>query len=446
LTFSLAIKGGTLVSGEGSVRGDVYVSGSLIEHVGLEDFPADKVVDATGLQVLPGMVDTHVHLMDPGDTSREDFPTGSAAAAAAGVTTIIEHTHSSPVRTTAELADKRSYLSGRSNVDYGLAAHVWPDQIHGLEDLWAGGVSFFKIFTCTTHGVPGLDESNLSRALNVIASFGGNCLVHCEDETITASNEANLVARGRSDNGVVTEWRSREAEERAVATVSRLAAATGVKATIAHVSNPAIASIIANYRQGGADIVGESCPQYFGLREGDVLTEGSLRKFTPPARARTDADEDEMWALLRSSSLNHISTDHAPSSKEQKGGGIWAAPFGLPGLDTTLPYLLDSVDRAKLSIEDVVRAYSEAPARRYGLFPRKGILAAGSDADLVLVEPGREWLVSDDDIISKAGWSPFSGRTMTGSVRATLLRGQFIAEDRNPMDERTGLFISGPGG
>jgi dihydroorotase-like cyclic amidohydrolase len=227
--------------------------------------------------------------------------------------------------------------------------------------------------------------------------------------------------------------------------VCKLAARTGAIATIAHVSNPVTASIVADYRNAGIDVAAEACPQYFALREDGVLTEGALRKFTPPARARSDDDEDEMWDLLRSSVLHHMSTDHAPSTREQKRAGIWDAPFGLPGLDTTTPYLLDAVHRHKLTIEDLVRVYSEAPARRYGLFPRKGSLAPGSDADMVLVEPGSSWTVSDEDVISKAGWSPFSGRTLSGSIRATYLRGEVVAADRHPVDGRTGVFLVGAG-
>jgi len=330
--IELAIKGGTVVSARGRHRAHIYVSDGRIVHVGDQDEQADQVVDATGLSVLPGMVDTHVHLMDPGATDREDFPTGTAAAAAAGVTTIVEHTHANPVRSVADLSEKLAYLEGRSNVDFGLAAHTWPDRIDDLGALWEAGVTFFKIFTCTTHGVPGLDAARLEEALAAIASFGGVCLIHCEDETMTADAEAKLREQGRNDNGILNEWRTLEAEEAAVAVAvaAVLAERTGARATIAHVSSPSVADFIMTARARGADLVAEACPQYFALREEEVLTEGPFRKFTPPARSRSDADEEKMWDLLRTGVLNHVSTDHAPSTRQQKQHGIWDDPSGFP--------------------------------------------------------------------------------------------------------------------
>jgi dihydroorotase (multifunctional complex type) len=391
------------------------------------------------------MVDTHVHLMDPGDDTREDFPTGTAAAAAAGVTTIIEHTHSRPLRLAADLHQKKTYLEGRSNVDFGLAAHVWPDRIGELGGLWGAGVSFFKIFTCTTHGVPGLVGEDLVRAMTVISSLGASCLVHCEDEEVTRTAEQGLRSRGRDDNGVLIEWRSREAELTAVREVCRLAASSGARVTVAHVSSPDVAATIYRARSDGADLAAETCPQYFALREDEVLSEGPLRKFTPPARARSDADEDAMWDLLRSGVLDHISTDHAPSTRAQKDGGIWEAPFGLPGLDTTGPFLIDAAMRGRVTLEDVARVYSEAPARRYGLFPRKGHVGVGADADLVLIDPDGSWDVTDSDVISKAGWSPLSGRNLAGAICASYLAGQRVARDRRPEERRSGRFLPGRG-
>ncbi|HZD80451.1 MAG TPA: dihydroorotase family protein, partial [Actinomycetota bacterium] len=386
--FDLGIHGATVVGPSRRARLHLYVHQGRVAAVSPERRDAATTVDATGLYLLPGMVDTHVHLMDPGATEREDFPTGTAAAAVHGVTTIVEHTHGHPVRTVQELERKRWHLRSRSHVDYGLAAHVWPDQIGRLGELWAAGVAFFKIFTCTTHGVPGLDAAHLLAALEDLARAGAAALIHCEDDTITGEAERALRKAGRDDGAVLLQWRSREAELVATQVAALLSGITGAHATIAHVSHPAVADRIAAERAAGADVAAEACPQYFLLREDEVLEKGAFRKFTPPARARTDADEDAMWDRLRSGVLTHVSTDHAPATRQQKAQGIWEAAFGLPGLDTTLPLLIDAALRGKLALEDVVRAYAEGPARRYGLWPRKGTLAPGADADLVLVDPG----------------------------------------------------------
>jgi dihydroorotase-like cyclic amidohydrolase len=149
------------------------------------------------------MVDTHVHLMDPAATEREDFPTGTGAAARAGVTTILEHTHAGPVRVPEELAEKQSYLKTRSRVDFGLAAHAWPDRLDQVQPLWEAGVSFFKAFTCTTHGIPGFGTWHLLELFRRVAAADAICLVHCEDEDLTEKAEQALRADGREDPGVI---------------------------------------------------------------------------------------------------------------------------------------------------------------------------------------------------------------------------------------------------
>jgi dihydroorotase (multifunctional complex type) len=444
--FDLAVHGGVIVTPQGRVALSLYVRQGRVAHLGTDRLAAAREVDAQGLFVLPGMVDTHVHLMEPGETERETFPDGTAAAATRGVTTIIEHTHHHPVRSVEDLREKLAHLESRSRVDFGLAAHVWPDRINGLPALWEAGIGCFKIFTCTTHGVPGLDPAHLHRTLRLLAAIGGVALMHCEDESMTAEAERILREAGRADEGVITEWRSREAELTAVAVASLLVGLTGARATIAHVSSQPVARLIETMRSPTAQLYAEACPQYFLLREWEVLEHGALRKFTPPARARSDADEEEMWDLLRTGILTHVSSDHAPSTRAQKAhGDIWEAPFGLPGLDTTMQVLLDAALRGRLTLEDLARVYSEVPAQIYGLFPRKGSLAVEADADFVLIDPHAESVIRDEDCLSKAGWSPFSGRPVRGRVVATFLRGEDIAREGEPRDGFLGRFLPGPG-
>lgn len=445
--LDLGIEGGTVVTPGGSHRAHVYVAGERIAAVSSERQDAAERVDASGLLVMPGMVDTHVHLMDPAATDREDFPTGSAAAARAGVTTIVEHTHGGPVRTPEDLEEKRRYLRDRSRVDFGLAAHAWPDHLDHVEALWRAGVAFFKVFTCTTHGVPGFDHDHLRRLFERVAAVDGICLVHCEDQEITAEAEAALRAAGREDPGIIPAWRTREAEATAVAGTSDLARRTGCRVVIAHVSHLEVAELAARERAAGAPLRLETCPQYLSFLEEDVLERGGFLKFTPPARARGPDDLDAMWRTVAEGPIDHISTDHAPSTAAQKGtGSIWDVHFGLPGLDTTLAVLLDGAHAGRLAYERVVEVYAEAPARTYGLYPRKGRLAPDADADLVLVDPSARWTVRDEGVVSRAGWSPFSGRTLTGRAVRTYLRGRPIAEDgRVVAPPGAGRFLPGPG-
>jgi dihydroorotase (multifunctional complex type) len=442
----LLITGGHVVTPEGTRRAHVAVADGRIRSIGPDRPDSRETVDAAGLLLLPGGVDTHVHLMDPGSTEREDFPTGTAAAAAAGVTTLIEHSHGRPIRDVAGLRKKIDYLRGRSNVDFGLAAHAWPGELDAVAPLWAEGVAFFKLFTCTTHGVPGHDAAALKAHLRRTAEVGAVTLMHCEDESLTAAAEQVLRELGRDDAGILLDWRNRDAELVATAVAALLVRRTGSRAVVAHVSNPEVAAYISGERARGARIATESCPQYFLLRENEVHEHGALRKFTPPARARVEDDEIQMWRLLREGVLTPISSDHAPSTLEQKrAGDVWNVHFGLPGLDSTFPVLLDAAARGMLSYEDVTRVYSQAPAQAYGLWPRKGSLLPGADADIVLVDPTAERTLQDGDVLSKAGWTPYAGRRVQGQAVRTYLRGDLIAQDRIPVDARSGRFTPGAG-
>lgn len=446
----LVVRGGTVVTPQGRRLADVHiVQGRILKLSAPGGGLATSVprtIDAAGLLVLPGFVDTHVHLMEPGDGSRESFAAGSEAAAASGVTTLIEHTHGWPVTSPERLEEKRAHLRGRSYVDYGLAAHAWTDNLDDIPALWRAGVAFFKVFTCETHGVPALTADLMQALFSTVAEVDARCLVHCEDDLMTAANERLLRRSGRFDGGLLSEWRSREAELVAVGTTGLLAGLTGAAVTVAHASNPAVLDLVGESRGRGASIVAESCPQYLTLWEREEMTEGALRKFTPPARIRSDADEERMWSALTDGGIGILSTDHAPSTLEQKADGdIWDVHFGLPGLDTTSSIMVDAALNGRISMERLVEIYSAAPARRYAL-AGKGVLAPGFDADLVLIDPNTTRVLRDEDIRSRAGWTPFRGRKVAGSVVMTLVRGAVVIEEGRLADgDPIGAFAAGGG-
>jgi len=434
--MELAILGGTVVTPAAMFRKNVYVRSGAIAALTVKRLPARQIVDASGLYVLPGVVDSHVHFMDPGAPTREDFVTGSAAAAVGGATTVIEHTHASPVFDRISFREKAAHLKRRSLVDFGLAAHVLHDRIHLAREAWKAGALYLKVFTCTTHGITGLSSPELLQLMREVAAFDGVCLVHCEDESITTEAERRLRESGRTDFGVIPLWRSREAELVAVNTVTLLARLTGVRLVIAHASHEAVVALAARERELGARIWVESCPQYFYLKEEEVVKHGPFRKFTPPARLRSQSDSAAMWQRLREGDITYIATDHAPATRMQKQeGSIWEVPFGLPGVETTLSLMLNATHEGHLTLPRLVGAVCEAPARLYGLFPRKGTIQKGADADITLVDLRQERTLQDGEICSRAGWTPYAGRHVRGRAVMTFVRGRLVARDGKPLGE-----------
>lgn len=426
--FDLEITNAEIVTSTQRFSGCISIKDGKIAAISKSPLNnAKKYIEADGLTLVPGMIDQHVHFMDPGETTREDFIRGSMAAASGGVTTVVEHTHGYPVRNVETFHKKVEHLKNRSLVDFGLTAHVFPDDIGTLKPLWDSGVMMFKIFTCTTHGIPTMNNNQLHRAFEEIASFDGLSLVHCEDDSITEGNEIRLKEEERLDNDIVSEWRSEIAEEIAVSTVSLLARLTKVKAIIAHVSHPLIIDLIKREQAEGANLYAEICPQYLFLDEEDVMDKGPFAKFTPPARSKNQ--QEKLLEMTRDGEVHILSTDHAPSTKEQKlQGTIWECNFGLPGVETTLPLMLDLVNKNEISLEHVVKLYSETPAEMLGLKSVKGCIKVGADADLVLIDMNHKWEIQNNNVISKAGWSPFDGKEIVGKPMYTFVRGEMVVE------------------
>jgi dihydroorotase (multifunctional complex type) len=443
MSADLEITGALLVTPDGERRGTLVVEDGRISGIAEEPSGrAKETIDADGLVALPGMVDQHVHFMEPGPTEREDFAHGSTAAAVAGVTCVAEHTHFWPVRTAAQLQEKIGLLEGRSVVDFVLGAHASPDTVGATGELREAGAAFVKAFTCTTHGNQGLDAARQLELLRGAADAGIRVLAHCEDESLTSTAERDLRAALRDDYGVLPLWRSPEAELVAVAVTTLLARLTGARVTIAHASQPDVIELVERERARGARLDVETCPQYLTLDEDEVVAHGPARKFTPPARPAPTAER--MWELVDAGAVGLLSSDHAPATLAQKHeGDIWDCPFGLPGIDTTMPLMLDGVARGKLSFARLVQMYSANPAAALGLAGRKGALAPGADADIVLVDLSGRRVLADADVHSKARWTPYAGREVRGRVAMTFVGGTLVARDGEPLaGPGTGRFLT----
>lgn len=429
----ILVRGGILVNSRTCFPADILIEEGKIAAIGrgLACGPDSRIIDAGERYVLPGAIDGHVHLMDPGYTEREDAGTGSLAAARGGVTTIIDHHRSNPQTFDAGLFEaKRQYLKERMGVDFALMGGLNRSNLKELRGMWEAGAVCFKGFTCHLHGAEALLSGDLMAIMEEVRTFGGLIQLHCEDDSILTHNEAYLKRLGRKDPMSVTEYRSREAEKIAVLNVVQLAGVTGARVVIAHVSTPELIKAIVEARTGGLSIFSESCGHYFFLDTDDLRKNGPFNKFTPPVRGK--ADVAGMWTALARGGVDMVNSDHCPFPRAEKEAGlddIWRAPFGIPGIETTTRILLDGVARQLMDIRQIAAVRSENPARIYGLSHRKGFLLPGYDADLVVVDLKSEAVMRDEDTVSKCGWTPLAGRRIKGDVLTTLVRGRIVMEE-----------------
>lgn len=449
MSYDTVVRGGTVVTAEYSQRADLAIEDGTIAAVLAPeaDVSAEQTVDATGRHILPGGVDPHVHMMDPGDTEREDFPTGTAAAAAGGVTTVGEHHRTDPTVLTAEiLSDKRDYLADRARIDYGLLAGGHPDNIDEVAELEEEGTFAYKSFTCEVHGVPALLSDYMEELFEEIVRVDGISMIHPEDERMLNAAEERLREAGRNDGSIIPEWRSKEAEQVAISTTLQIAKQTGVELWFAHLSHPEVVEQVTHAKSQGVEVYSETCPQYFYLTREDVEKDAPYTMFTPPARE--ESDRAEMWDRLADGEIDMVNADHAPSTRDQKAAGeddVFEAPFGIPGIETVLPLLLNGVNEGKVSLQRVVEVFATNPAKILNIHPRKGDLRVGSDADFVVVDMDQERTLRDEDVVAKCGWTPYDGLTVRGVPESTYVRGEPVFEEGDVVGEAGyGEFVSRP--
>jgi allantoinase len=396
---------------------------------------ADDVLDASGLHILPGLVDAHVHFNEPGRSDWEGFLTGTTAAAAGGVTTVCDmplNCHP-PTLDSRALAIKRSAIAKHAVVDYALWGGLVPDSLDHLAELQRDGVVGIKAFLCDSGlaEYPPLDDFALVDAMQRTSDRRPPLLLalHAEDpaQTQLLGRQAREAARRTALDWAAS--RPPSTEVNAVRSALDGAHETGARLHFVHISTAAAARLIAAARADGLDVSVETCPHYLLLDTRDLQRLGTFGKCAPPLRDRTEVDE--LWEALAEGAIDWIASDHSPCPPEMKHtDDIWSAWGGLAGVQTLLPALLtEGVHARQLSLPRLVTLTSGTPARRLGLYPRKGVLEPGSDADLVLVDLEREWTLGAADLRTRWPINPFLGRTFRGRVVATLVRGNEVWRD-----------------
>jgi dihydropyrimidinase len=436
--LDLVIANGTLVTAEATMRADLGISGERIAAIGGRLDGLDTI-DAKGMLVLPGAVDEHVHLQMPvGEvTSSDDFFTGTRAAACGGTTTVVDFVEPRAGQTLTEaLAERRAEADGRVAIDYGLHMTLSRADDETLAQVPAcieAGSASFKLYTA--YAGLRLDDGELLRTLAALRRHGGRALVHAENHHAIVYLTARALADGRTgpENHPLTRPALMEAE--AIHRLLALAHVAGAPLVLAHLSCALGLEEVRAARARGQTVWVETCPQYLLLDEAEYRRpgfEGAKFVMSPPLRR--EEDRLALWAGLAAGEVDTVATDHCPflyATQKTRGRADFSRiPGGAPGVETRLPLLYTHGVRAgRLSVERWVEVCCTAPARRFGLAPRKGTLAVGADADVVVFDPERRATLSFESLHQNVDYCPYEGWELQGYPLAVLSRGKVVVRD-----------------
>ena len=443
MNYDLLIHDGIVVTETAIVEMDIAVKEGKIAALGKldEKMTADHEIDAKNLVVFPGLVDPHVHFREPGPNEEEDFYTGSRAAAAGGVTTVLEQPVDSPPTTTVERFNEKIQIAKqKSFVDFGLWGGVVPDNLDEIEGLTLAGACFFKAFICSSDPIyPMVDDGVMLRAMQKISACGKAIAIHAENQSIVECFTAmfNKLPSVRGSDYVTS--RPAIAETEAIQRMIFLAKHANVNLHILHLSAAEGADLIAQAQKTGQKVTVETCPHYLVLDNKSMDVYGPYAKCNPPLREKDN--QEKLWRALRNGTISCLVSDHSPYTSEDKDSGledIRLAPPGINGLELGLPLMIsEGVHAGKATLIDLALWMSTNPAKLMGIYPQKGHISIGADADFVLVDPKKKWEVVSEKLETKNKWSPYAGWQLQGKVMQTILRGKTVYQE--------GTFLKGAG-
>lgn len=447
MTYDLVITGGRVVTPQGILQANIGITAGRIAVLTPDAVDAHEVIGAPGRVVLPGAVDIHVHFNEPGRPHWEGWGPGSRAAAAGGVTTVVEMPlNSIPSTTTADaLKSKVASAQGQSLVDFALWGGLVANNLDDLPGLARGGVVGFKAFMCEsgTKEFAFVDDGMLHEGLARLAELGQFLAVHAESNWITHRLTEQLRGAGRRDRPAWGESRPPAAELEAIQRALFLADKTGCRLHIVHMSLPDGTQMIQAARDAGQRVTVETCAHYLTLTDADLVRLGPVAKCAPPLR--DEKTQKELWRDVLGGRIDCITSDHSPCPTADKTKGddnIFEAWGGIMGVQTLVPLMLtEAVHHRGMPLEQFARLLSANPARIAGLWPQKGAVQIGTDADLLIVDMEREWTLERSWLQSRHPRSPFLGWKLRGWLTHVLSRGHVVARDGEIVTEPAGRWL-----
>jgi len=431
-----AIVGGLVATHSGVFPVTLAISGGRISAwLDADERPeAAEVVDARGKVILPGAIDPHVHFNEPGRAHWEGFETGSMSAAAGGITTVIEMPLNAIPPTTDEraLAQKVAAVAGKSLVDYCFWGGLVTDNVDALEGLQRSGVVGFKAFMIETGTeYSRADDGVLWEGMRRIAGWGGVVGVHAENNDLAARLQHRLQRAGRRDMRAWCEARPPDVEMEAIQRALLIANATGCRLHVVHTSLPQGADQLAAARHEGQRVTIETCPHYLLLDEEAFVALGPVAKCAPPLRSRPMVEG--LWQRVLDGTIDCLASDHSPCTPEGKRQGVddvWGAWGGITGVQTLLPLIVsEGIHKRGMALERLVALTSTNTARIFGLYPQKGSLWPGADADVVILDLRREWTIGESSLYYRHRITPYLGWNVRGWIDRVMVRGQTVVRD-----------------
>jgi len=419
----------------------IGVKDGIISTISKEKLTAEKIIDAKGKIVLPGTVDPHVHIRAPGHDERETFESGTKDAASGGVTTVIEMPISTPPPHSPELVQRRMDIASQEVVvDIAFFGAAGTDCLEDIIPCAKSGIVAFKTFL---HEAPpgrkeefiGLTAPNTGdqyELMEKVAKTGIMIGFHAENNDMINKNIARLRSEGKTSPLYHGRSRPPVVEIETVAKILLFAEKIGTKVEICHISTPEVVELVNRAKSKGVYVVAETCPHYLFLNENVLEKVGVFAKCNPPLRS--EEERVKMWEFVRDGSIDIIGSDHAPYTKEEKERGsedIFTPPAGFPGLSTRLPLLFTAVKEGKIRLDKMIELICENPAKIFGLYPKKGTIAVGSDADFVIFDPDKKDIISKDKMFTKCRDSAlvYDGWEVYGKPEKTIVRGKIVFDN-----------------
>lgn len=452
MKYDVIVKNAQIPRGDGTVLTNILVSDDKIAGFlqDIEGIEAAETIDAEGHLTIPGCFDSHTHFMDPGFTHRENFLTGTSSAAAGGLTTIMDMPCCSKpsVRGVEELESKLNAIKDKAIIDYAMWGGVTGEDIRAgkkniLKEQADYGVCAFKVYM--TPSVPTYERVTDPEMLQVfgwIAETGLPVGIHAENFAMCDYFVNKFQAEGRMDGPAWAEARLVEAEQAAIELGINFAEATGARLHIVHMSSGIGAKLVGAAKKKGLNVTSETCPHYLTLNYQDAMTEHqSFAKIAPPLR--TKKDNEELWEGLQKGSVDFMGTDHAPyeieTEKAAEGMNIWTSFPGIPGVETLVPIMVsEGYNKGRLTLSRLVEVLSTSPAKQYGLYPKKGAMHIGSDADFTIIDLDKEWTIDQKKTYSMAKYNPLHGMKLKGKPVKTVVRGKLVYDDEKGIIGREG--------